>query len=156
MIITNVKFKQSSIHLIDKQVMPQKNPLLKKKFYRSILDLQCCLISAIQQVSQLYIHILLTMQETSEMQVQSLGLEDLLQEGMATQSSILAWKIPWTEEPGGLQSIGSKRVTHNKRNLVQFSSVGQLCPTVCNPIDCSTTGLHVHHQLLEFTQTQVH
>ena len=42
------------------------------------------------------------------MQVQSLGQEDLLEEGMATHSSILAWKIPWAEEPGRLQSIGSK------------------------------------------------
>ena len=55
------------------------------------------------------------------MQVQSLGLEDLLQESMATQSSILPWKYPWTEEPGGLQSIGSKRVTHERKKLVQFS-----------------------------------
>ena len=38
--------------------------------------------------------------------VQSLGLEDLLEEGMATNSSILAWRIPWTEKPGGLQSVG--------------------------------------------------
>ena len=46
------------------------------------------------------------MQESLEPQVQSLGQEDLLEEGMATQSSILAWRIPWTEEPGGLQSMG--------------------------------------------------
>ena len=44
------------------------------------------------------------------MRVQSLGQEDRLEEGMATRSSILAWRIPWTEEPGGLQSIGSQRV----------------------------------------------
>ena len=50
------------------------------------------------------------MQETW---VQSLGREDPLEEGMAVHSSILAWKIPWTEEPGGLQSIGSQRVGHN-------------------------------------------
>ena len=47
------------------------------------------------------------MQET---QVQSLDQEDLLEKGMATHSSILAWKIPQTEEPGGLQSMGLKRV----------------------------------------------
>ena len=41
--------------------------------------------------------------------VQSLGWENLLEEGMATLSSILAWEIPWTEEPGGLQSMGSKK-----------------------------------------------
>ena len=44
-----------------------------------------------------------------QMQVQSLGLEDPLEEGMATHSSILAWRIPWTEEPGGLQSVGSQK-----------------------------------------------
>ena len=42
------------------------------------------------------------MQETQEMRIQSLGQEDRLEEGMATHSSILAWKIPWTEEPGRL------------------------------------------------------
>ena len=50
------------------------------------------------------------MQEMQEKWVQSLGWEDFLEEDMATQSSILAWIIPWTEEPGGLQSTGSKRV----------------------------------------------
>ena len=45
-----------------------------------------------------------------EIQVPSLGQEDPLEEGMATHSSILAWRIPWTEEPGGLQSMGSQRV----------------------------------------------
>ena len=49
------------------------------------------------------------MQET---QVQSLGQEDLLEQEMATHSSILAWKIPWTEEPVRLQSMGSKRIGH--------------------------------------------
>ena len=47
------------------------------------------------------------MQETEEMQVRSLGREDPLEEEMATHSSILAWRIPWIEEPGGLQSMGS-------------------------------------------------
>ena len=45
-----------------------------------------------------------------EMQVQSLGQEDPLEEEMATHSSILAWEVPWTEESGGLQSMGSQRV----------------------------------------------
>ena len=45
--------------------------------------------------------------------VQSLGREDPLGKGMATHSSILAWEIAWTEEVGGLQSIGSQRVEHN-------------------------------------------
>ena len=45
--------------------------------------------------------------------VRSLDWEDPLEEGMATHSSILAWEIPWTEEPGRLQSIGSQRVRHS-------------------------------------------
>ena len=53
------------------------------------------------------------MQETQETQVQSLGQEDSLEEGMATHFSILAWSIPWTEEPGGLQSMGSQKVRHD-------------------------------------------
>ena len=51
-----------------------------------------------------------TMQET---QVRSLGQEDPLEKEMATHSSTLAWKIPWTEKPGRLQSMGSQRVGHN-------------------------------------------
>ena len=50
------------------------------------------------------------MQET---QVRALGWEDPLEEEMATHSSILAWEIPWTEEPGGLQSMGSQRVGYD-------------------------------------------
>ena len=49
------------------------------------------------------------MQETQEMWVQSLGWEDPLEEEMATHSSILAWESAWTEEPSGLQSVGSQR-----------------------------------------------
>ena len=57
-----------------------------------------------------------------ETQVQSLGQEDPLEKGMATHSSILAWKILWTEEPRGLQSMGSQRVnlatnTHISKNM---------------------------------------
>ena len=48
-----------------------------------------------------------------ETQVQSLGREDLLEKEMATHSSILVWRIPWTEEPGRLQSMGSQRVGHD-------------------------------------------
>ena len=48
-----------------------------------------------------------------EMQVGSLGRDDSLEEGMATHSSTLAWRIPWTEEPGGLHSMGSQGVGHN-------------------------------------------
>ena len=53
------------------------------------------------------------LQETQETWVQFLGGEEALEEGMATHSSILAWGIPWTEEPGGLQSMGSQRVRHD-------------------------------------------
>ena len=53
--------------------------------------------------------------------VRSLGREDPLEEGMATHSSILAWRIPWTEEPGGLQSTGSKRVGHNWATSLSLS-----------------------------------
>ena len=53
------------------------------------------------------------MQETQEMWVQSLGQEYPLEEEIATYSSILAWEIPGTEEPGGLQSMGSQRVGHD-------------------------------------------
>ena len=51
-------------------------------------------------------------EESQESQVQSLGWEDPLEEGMTTYSSILAWRIPWTEEPGELQSMGSQRIGH--------------------------------------------
>ena len=129
--------------------------------------------------------------------VQSPDWENPLEKGMATQSYILAWKIPWTEEPGGLQSMGLWRVRHDwttehmltqthicktlkkiyciwftmlcyflvygKVNQLyiyplffQFSSVAQSCPTLCDPMDCSTPGFPVHQQLLELTQTHVH
>ena len=77
-------------------------------------------------ISLLNIHILLPLYWVSlvvqmvknmpaiwETWVRSLGWEDSLEEGMATHSSILAWRIPWTEEPGGLQSMGLTRVRHN-------------------------------------------
>ena len=69
------------------------------------------------------------MQET---QVQFLGGEDPLEEGMATHSSILAWKIAWTEEPGGLWSMGSQRIGHGlgTSTYTQISALhGDLRPT---------------------------
>ena len=54
------------------------------------------------------------MRDTQETGVQSLGWEDSLEEEMATCSSVLAWGIPWTEEPGGLQSMGSQSRTQLK------------------------------------------
>ena len=53
------------------------------------------------------------MQEAQEMWVRSLGWEDPLEQEMAPRSSILAWKIPWAEEPGGLQAMGSQGIGHN-------------------------------------------
>ena len=55
----------------------------------------------------------LQIQETHEKQVRSLGQEDALEEEVVTLSRTLAWRIPWTEEPGGLESTGSQRVRHN-------------------------------------------
>ena len=54
-----------------------------------------------------------TMKDLQETWVQFLGGKDPLEKGMATHSSILAWRIPWTEEPGGLQSMESQRVGHD-------------------------------------------
>ena len=77
------------------------------------------------------------MQET---QVQSLGQEDAIEKGMATHSSILAWRIPWTEEPGELQSMGSPRVGHDwatniyaYRKVVQDSSEISVYAKSCLP-----------------------
>ena len=74
-----------------------------------VIYLSISLVNLASQVAQ-FIKKLPAMQET---QVQSLHQEDPLEKGMATHSSILAWKIPWTEGPGGLQSMGSQRVRHN-------------------------------------------
>ena len=60
-----------------------------------------------------------------EIRVQSLGREDPLENEMATHSSILAWKSPWMEEPGGLQSIGSQRVGHDERLHFHFQRRSQ-------------------------------
>ena len=64
------------------------------------------------------------MQDT---QVQSLGQEDPLEKEMATHSSILAWEIPWTEEPGGLQFLGMQRVRHDLATKQQTHSVSGSC-----------------------------
>ena len=88
-----------------------------------------------------------------------LGQKDALEEEMATHSSILAWEIPWTEKPGGLQSIRSRRVRHhwawahththmpkgispNEENMTTYliyelCVCSQSCPTFCNLMDCS-------------------
>ena len=64
-------------------------------------------------------------------QVPSLGREDPLEKGMATHSSILAWRIPWTEEPGGLQSTRLQRVGHRvTNNILVFNRVASLVPDI--------------------------
>ena len=68
---------------------------------------------------------LLVSSELQEAWVRSLGWEDPLEEFMATPSSMLAWRIPWTEEPGGLQSIGPHRVVHNFSDLAGTIKVEQ-------------------------------
>ena len=80
-------------------------------------------------------------------QALSLGQEGPLEKEMTTRSSMLAWEIPWTEEPGGLQSTGSQRVRHDwvhththKLSYTPFikvkeTSAIQLHPTLCNPLD---------------------
>ena len=69
-----------------------------------------------------------TNEETQETWVRSLGREDPLEEEMATHSSTLAWKIPWTEQPGGLQSPGSQRAGHDRahrRALAVYSGFSE-------------------------------
>ena len=69
-----------------------------------------------------------------ETQVLSLGQEDPLEKGMATHSSILDWRIPWTEEPGGLPSMGSQRVRHDWV-INTFTSLQRLkCPRRVKPV----------------------
>ena len=65
-------------------------------------------------------------QEMQEMQVRSLGQEDPLVKEMATHSSILAWKVPWTDEPGGLQSVGSKAKVSGHSDVVGLQSQTRL------------------------------
>ena len=62
------------------------------------------------------------MPETHERQVQSLGWEETLEECLATHPSIIAWRIPWTEEPGVLQNMGSGRVKYNLFSNPEFAT----------------------------------
>ena len=89
------------------------------------------------------------MQETL---VRFLGWEDPLEEGMATHSSIFAWRIPWTEKPGRLQSVRLQRIGHNWSTAFQVNSEGtwsyicvfsviQSCSTLCNPLGLQPTRL---------------
>ena len=67
------------------------------------------------------------MQDTQETCVRSLDGEDPLEKGMANHSSILAWRISWTEEPGGLQSMESQKVGHNRAHTHR-GGMATLCP----------------------------
>ena len=87
------------------------------------------------------ISLCLPMQETLEMQVQSLGQGDPLEEGTATHSSILARRIPWTEEPGGLWSIGSQRVGHDRSDLAQYILLSSLVQ-ICRPLPWGQPWFH--------------
>ena len=68
------------------------------------------------------------------MLVPSLGWEYPLEKEMAIHSSILAWEIPWLEEPGGLQSVGSQRAEHNIASEQQQQKVRYKAPTVIQPL----------------------
>ena len=85
------------------------------------------------------------MQETEEVWVPSLGWEDPLEKGMATHSSVLVWRIPWTEELGGLQSMGSPRVGHdratNNTSLLRERTV---------LLKSSADHLHLRHRQISF------
>ena len=80
------------------------------------------------------------------MQFLSLGQEGPLEEGMATHSSIPAWKIPWTEEPGGRQSMGSHRVGHDRATCILHSiyarSAGRTCTRGAVSGMCRVLGRH--------------
>ena len=83
------------------------------------------------------------MQETQEMRVPSLSLEDPLEEGTAIHSSILAWRIPWTEEPGRRQSIGLQRVRYN------WSDLACTCHGLTF-LHCDSYSLHTFWLVLNF------
>ena len=74
------------------------------------------------------------MQEVEETWVRSLGQENPLEEGMATHSSILCWRILWTEEPGGLQSMGSQSQTQLSMHMLALFSLIILGPHLSGKI----------------------
>ena len=86
------------------------------------------------------------------MKVQPMGQKNPLEKEMANDSSIHAWEIPWTEQPGRLQSMGSQN------SWTQFSNLFS-CPVVSNslqPMNCSTPGLPVPHHLSKLAQAHIH
>ena len=96
-----------------------------------------------------------------EIWVWFLGQEDSLEREMAVHSSILDWKIPWTNYMDPCSLVGYSPwgwiQLSNWTTTIQISSVQLLSRVrLCDPMDCSMPGLPVHHQLLELTQTHVH
>ena len=85
-----------------------------------------------------------TIQELQESQIQSLGQEDPLEEDIATHSSILAWRIPWTEDPGGLQSIGSQRVGHDWSSWARVYTWKLPDTSEEHHIPTVSSGMHFH------------
>ena len=75
---------------------------------------------------------------------------------MKSLSRVQLLATPWTAAYQAPLSMGFSRQEYFHKGSVQFSSVAQSCPTLCDPVNRSTPGLPVHHQLLEFTQTHVH
>ena len=116
------------------------------------------LIAMIYQVprASLVAQLVRNLPAVQETQVWSLGREDPLEKGVATHSDTLAWRIPWTEEPGGLQSMGSQRVGHNCATnfCFQFSSVHLLShvwlfatPWIVAWTTSPTPGVHSNSRL---------
>ena len=104
-------------------------------------------------------------QETQEMPVQSLGQKDPLEEGMATHSSILAWRIPWTEEPGGLQSMGLQRAGHDwatftslhiprKKRKTDMVDSYQYQPWCAPSRSCDKRGWLIKRNVSNYTMTR--
>jgi len=89
------------------------------------------------------------MQETQETQVGSLGWEDPLETDMATQSSVLTWKSPWTEEPGGLQSIGLLRARHDWSDLARTHALLHI-KYITNRSLLYNTGSYSHYLVITY------
>ena len=102
-VINSISFLREEIGLEKLDHFPRIKLLTNGRYYIRTLGVPCG--SAVKNLP--------LMQEPQETQIQSLGQEDPLEKGMATHSSGLAWRIPWTEEPGGLQSMESQRIGHD-------------------------------------------
>ena len=87
-----------------------------------------CFVTTENSDRRIYIQVILIWEMKRETQVRTLGWEDPLEEAMATHSSILSWRMPWTEDPGGLQSMGSQRVGYNGSDLAWEQASGSWQP----------------------------